>query len=398
MDLNREFHLDAMKIEENPTATLGGYSIWVVIKSKGKGKVVWHAKLYATEAGMRNIPGLMWHRFSTAEESTFVSTDGGWGQSQALKKVKEVIARDLAKIITEATKEDKLLEGYWMLCHPNSLTGEEEILERYVVACLNGGVSGDSTFRRGNKPFRVLRTPGPSLYRMSRMDQGGFDRYFLNLDHLKYPEKDFLDRIDEIVRIPNNLESSPETIRMDPFMTMSFPNFREYDNFIDWDDIVLFARGEPYGCSLNKWLLANHLIDMFAYTPEAKMMRSLSDKIIKSLAQTEGTKGKGKVKARAFKTRKPRPPFTSSSLGVQEISPLVKASAKAFRVVQLTQVILNIKPWRRLHLLGHGGDSQENSKTTAISDESLDGPIFHRKGVFVTTKRQTPPQFERKAS
>uniref|UniRef100_A0A803NIF8 Uncharacterized protein n=1 Tax=Cannabis sativa TaxID=3483 RepID=A0A803NIF8_CANSA len=63
----------------------------------------------------------------------------------------------------------------------------------------------------------------------------------------------------------------------------------------------------------------NHLIDMFTDTPEEKMMRSLSDNITKFLSKTEGTKGKWKVKARASRTCKPRPPSTSSSFGVQEI-------------------------------------------------------------------------------
>uniref|UniRef100_A0A803QHH3 Uncharacterized protein n=1 Tax=Cannabis sativa TaxID=3483 RepID=A0A803QHH3_CANSA len=278
---------------------------------------------YSKVVGLRNVPGLMWHKLSIMGESASISVEGfsacSWshissgahlpialltsentgsfpldflpagcclfelpphsvrteeivekeaqyrafseeqlknidtvsrqGQRQPPREVKEAISTNLAVIITNAAKNDKTLNFDWVLRHPDPLSEEEEISERFTAAYLDVGTLGASTLGRGNRQFCILRTP--SLSCMPWRDQGGFDKYFLGINRHRYPMKDYLDRVDQIIRSPRNPGTLSDTIKVDPFMAMSLLNFKEYGSFIGHRGILAFAHGQPYSISLN---------------------------------------------------------------------------------------------------------------------------------------------------
>uniref|UniRef100_A0A803PRA9 Uncharacterized protein n=1 Tax=Cannabis sativa TaxID=3483 RepID=A0A803PRA9_CANSA len=212
------------------------------------------------------------------------------GQSQTSKEAKEVIDYDLDGIITEATKDDKLLEASWKLRNPYPLIEEDEIQERYTVA-----------------------------YPMNAPQE---------LTLSEEPMKDFIDRVDEIIRIPSNLVLSSDTITEDPFLAMSFPHLREYD------------------------------------TLEAKMWKSLSEKITKALPRWKAPKENGRAMLGSGITQ----------VGHFKQQTLAKASL----------------------LLIMDGTTQEIPETTIASNESLDWLMFPKKGGSVQandaqTQREVTP-------
>uniref|UniRef100_A0A803NJD8 Uncharacterized protein n=1 Tax=Cannabis sativa TaxID=3483 RepID=A0A803NJD8_CANSA len=252
----------------------------------------------------------------------------------------------LAKIIMEATKEEKLLEPYWTLCHLNPLIEVEEILEKYATTYPDEDAPGSSTLRRGNRPFHIFRTP--NLHRMSRIDQGGFNTYFFNLDRLKYPMKDIIDMVDEIIRSPRNPKISPNTVRVDPFVIMSLPKRIWQLYWQRWHSLFLLMGN----------LIAAH------YTENTEFPRS------------QAPSGEDKTPAITMETFKE---LVVSESGIAQVGHLGQQTL----VEALLVVVVE-------------GTTQDNPMNTNISDESLDGLMFPKKGVFVTPKPKTsPPPSER---
>uniref|UniRef100_A0A803P3M3 Uncharacterized protein n=1 Tax=Cannabis sativa TaxID=3483 RepID=A0A803P3M3_CANSA len=140
---------------------------------------------------------------------------------QPPREVKEAIATNLAVIITNAAKNDNTQNSDWVLCYLDPLFEEEEISERFSTAYLDAG------------------------------NQGGFDKYFLGINSRRYPMKDYIDRVYQIVRSPRNPGTPLNTIKLDPLMAMSPPNFKEYGNIIGHRGILAFVRRQPCSTSLN---------------------------------------------------------------------------------------------------------------------------------------------------
>uniref|UniRef100_A0A803NL36 Uncharacterized protein n=1 Tax=Cannabis sativa TaxID=3483 RepID=A0A803NL36_CANSA len=233
--------------------------------------------------GVENPPTIS--RLTTKFQS--INTVSLRGQRQPPREVKEVIATDLAILITNAAKNDNALSSDWVSCHPDPLSEEEEISERFVTTYPNVGTPGASTSRRVNGPFRILRTP--SLSCMSWRNQGGFDKYFIGIDRHRYPVKDQIDKVDQIVRSPRNPGTSSNTIKVDPLRAMSLPKFKEYGSFIGHTSILAFAHGKPYTTSLNGCTHAQ-----------------ISAAMVNAKKSQE--KGKEKIRTRASRTRKLHPP------------------------------------------------------------------------------------------
>uniref|UniRef100_A0A803QHR1 Uncharacterized protein n=1 Tax=Cannabis sativa TaxID=3483 RepID=A0A803QHR1_CANSA len=232
----------------------------------------------------------------------FYKLESGMGQSQASKEVMEIIALNLAKVIIEATKDDKLMEANWALRHSNPLMEEEDIFEQFATAYPDKGAFGANTSER---------------------------------DHLKYLMKDYIDRENKIVRSLSNPESSLDTIRVDPFVTMSFCDFREYE-------IPPLMKAPPKVPSYQAPIRTEKaLVAIGEVSRELVVSRS------------------GKTQVRQM-----------------EHQALMEAS---------------------LAFVAEGA-TQDNVETTIVLDESLDGPVFPKKGVLVTIKCwNLSPQSEREA-
>uniref|UniRef100_A0A803QGU7 Uncharacterized protein n=1 Tax=Cannabis sativa TaxID=3483 RepID=A0A803QGU7_CANSA len=97
-------------------------------------------------------------------------------------------------------------------CHRDPLSEEEEILKRFTATYPDMGKPGASTSKRGNEPFCILRTP--SLGHMSQSTQGGFDKYFLGINHRRYPMEDYIDKVDQIVRSLRNPGTPSDTVKL----------------------------------------------------------------------------------------------------------------------------------------------------------------------------------------
>uniref|UniRef100_A0A803QPK0 Uncharacterized protein n=1 Tax=Cannabis sativa TaxID=3483 RepID=A0A803QPK0_CANSA len=91
----------------------------------------------------------------------------------------------------------------------------------------------------------------------------------------------------------------------------------EHNNFVDWEDMTLFAHGEPYRVA--------HL----TVAPTCTLLVIRCCMVSTSLAKVGGPKGKGKSKAKAYRSCKPRLPSTSSTYNIQAIPPPVKAATQA---------------------------------------------------------------------
>uniref|UniRef100_A0A803P4C5 Uncharacterized protein n=1 Tax=Cannabis sativa TaxID=3483 RepID=A0A803P4C5_CANSA len=179
-------------------------------------------------------------------------------------------------------KTKNILNHDWFSCHPDPLYEEEIILKRFAAVYPDVGPPRASTSGRGDRPFRILCTP--SLYRMCWGNQGGFDEYLLGINFRRYPVKDYIDKVDQIIKSPRNPGAPSDTIKVDPLMIISLPNFKEYDSLLSHGGTTAFARGQPYSISLTD-------------SPKCKMLKSLISKISAALGKAKSTYkgGKGNI-------------------------------------------------------------------------------------------------------
>ena len=168
----------------------------------------------------------------------------GRGQTQVSADIREQIALELSKVITQAARDENTLSPSWAERFPDPQPEEEEIEARHAAAYPNEGAPGASTSGRGKTSFRLIHTP--SLSEVSRTSQMGFDPRFLRLDPRRIPFDRYCDRVDELLGCLSD-GSLPEGVTMvDPSsLSMSFPDFKEYGSFLEQEAMFCFARGRP---------------------------------------------------------------------------------------------------------------------------------------------------------
>uniref|UniRef100_A0A803NI82 Uncharacterized protein n=1 Tax=Cannabis sativa TaxID=3483 RepID=A0A803NI82_CANSA len=102
-------------------------------------------------------------------------------------KVKEAIPVITAKEALKAVKVDEKWLANWRRKFLKSLSEAEELTIIFKEVVQNEGAPGASTSGSGETPFQISKAP--TLTDLDVVDQCGFDPYFLNLDHRKYPCK-----------------------------------------------------------------------------------------------------------------------------------------------------------------------------------------------------------------
>uniref|UniRef100_A0A803NHZ2 YbaK/aminoacyl-tRNA synthetase-associated domain-containing protein n=1 Tax=Cannabis sativa TaxID=3483 RepID=A0A803NHZ2_CANSA len=165
--------LPSNSFQFHTNCSLGGFSCWGTLQKLDFTAFKSTSALDAQQAPTHTAQTIM----STANFQSIHDVSGS--QPQTPSDLKEQIALELFVLINKAAKDEELLVATCASHHPNPLI-EEEIQARFLATYLDANASGGSTSRRDKMPFRVIRTP--ILSRMSLIDQGGFDNYFLSLN------------------------------------------------------------------------------------------------------------------------------------------------------------------------------------------------------------------------
>ena len=86
----------------------------------------------------------------------------GRGQTQVSADIREQIALELSKVITQAARDENTLSPSWAERFPDPQPEGEEIEARHAAAYPNEGAPGASSSGRGKTSFRLIHTPSLS--------------------------------------------------------------------------------------------------------------------------------------------------------------------------------------------------------------------------------------------
>uniref|UniRef100_A0A803PCN6 Uncharacterized protein n=1 Tax=Cannabis sativa TaxID=3483 RepID=A0A803PCN6_CANSA len=128
-------------------------------------------------------------RFDLITKFQCINTVNFQGHRQALREVKEAIATDLSIIITNVSKNDNALNSDWVSCHPDPLSEEEKISERFAATYHDVGTPSANNLGRDMDFKDLFCSPSGSNKKSKKRTATSETASGSNPEHLKRIKK-----------------------------------------------------------------------------------------------------------------------------------------------------------------------------------------------------------------